>query len=315
MTTAARKTTARKGTRRARPTLTPEERAERIETARAQLAAGVESLLTSEGWKRLIESRQWLRRYSAGNQLMILMQRPDATDVRSLRDWNTAECLIRKGEAGIRIWAPAGRRGAGAAKAEGEQVAPETPEAAPPGTPVRSGPRFILVSVFDRSQLVEPPTVDEALETPELLRGDAPAGLWDGLAKQVAAAGYALERGDCGTANGHTDPVERVVRVREDVDPAQAAKTLAHELAHVLLEHTAAMPGHVREVEAESVACVVASVVGLDSGAYSVPYVAGWAGDVAAVKASAEKVLATADQILTALGVPRPGHGDSGDES
>jgi hypothetical protein len=59
------------------------------------------------------------------------------------------------------------------------------------------------------------------------------------------------------------------------------------------------------EVEAESVAYLVASAHGLDTGAYSFPYVAGWACEVAGVeldqvvRGTATRVLAAAKVVLT----------------
>ena len=58
-------------------------------------------------------------------------------------------------------------------------------------------------------------------------------------------------------------------------------KTLAHEVGHVLLHNpTDATGAHcrgVKEVEAESVAYLVAAAHGLDTCAYTFAYVAGWA--------------------------------------
>lgn|GEM_PF-1999085 len=69
---------------------------------------------------------------------------------------------------------------------------------------------------------------------PTLLAGNAPPELWDSLAAHVAQTGFRLERvrsaADIGGANGVTDFGSRTVQVRSDVSPAQAAKTLAHEL-------------------------------------------------------------------------------------
>ena len=100
----------------------------------------------------------------------------------------------------------------------------------------------------------------------------------------------------------------RTVRVRADVDAAQAVKTLAHEAGHVLLHdpadftlppggagisRTATTPGTptgagattaqcrgVREVEAESVAYLVAATHGLPTDDYTFAYVTGWAAGV-----------------------------------
>ena len=80
------------------------------------------------------------------------------------------------------------------------------------------------MSVFDASQ-VDPPV--QTPPEPTLLRGQAPPGLWDSLAELVDAEGFRLTRGDCGGANGLTDYAGREVRVRADVDDAQAVKTLA----------------------------------------------------------------------------------------
>jgi hypothetical protein len=60
------------------------------------------------------------------------------------------------------------------------------------------------------------------------------------------------------------------------------------------------------ETEAESVAYIVAAVFELDSTAYSVPYVAGWAGttpeDVAAtIKATGNRVMTAIKAILAAV--------------
>jgi hypothetical protein len=46
-----------------------------------------------------------------------------------------------------------------------------------------------------------------------------------------------LGRGDIGSANGVTHYGARTVTVRTDVDDAQACKTLAHELSHILCNH------------------------------------------------------------------------------
>src|SRR5207302_3022950 len=127
---------------------------------------------------------------------------------------------------------------------------------------------------------------------PELLSGEAPAVLWDSLATQVASAGFTVERGDCGGANGVTDYSTKTVTVRADVEPAQAVKTLAHELAHVLLHDGSGYGKGCRgraEVEAESVAFLVLTTTGIDAESYSFAYVARWSDG------KPERVAETAD--------------------
>ncbi len=160
---------------------------------------------------------------------------------------------------------------------------------------------FRVAHVFDISQTDGDPLPDVA---PELLTGQGPAGLWDDLAAQVAGHGYTLERGDCSGANGFTDPARRVVRVRADVDDAQAVKTLAHELGHLECGHVEDLPTYLTcrgrcEVEAESVAYVVAAAHGLDASGYTFAYVAGWSGgDLTCVRQAAETVTRAARTIL-----------------
>lgn len=230
-------------------TLTPEERKERLRVAHQQLAESVARLMTAEGWQTAMERRAWMRRYSFKNFMLILQQCPGATDVRSLREWNAADRHVRKGEHAIRIWAPSIRKQNPAATAPGDETGDDDED--------RVTVRFILVSVFDVSQTEGTPLPRSALADyrPELLSGAAPGGLWDALTVQVREHGFTIERGDCGGSNGRTIWGARTVRVRDDVDGAQAAKTLAHELAHIELGHEhRPETRRVREVEAESVA-------------------------------------------------------------
>ena len=142
---------------------------------------------------------------------------------------------------------------------------------------------------------------------PVLLVGQAPAGLWDALEGQVLGHGYTVHRGDTGRANGWTDPASRTVRVSGAVDDAQAVKTLIHELAHIEAGHVADLPTYLTcrgrcEVEAESVAYVVATAQGMHASGYSFAYVAGWAGpDLSIVRQAADTVTQTARRILTPL--------------
>jgi hypothetical protein len=83
-------------------------------------------------------------------------------------------------------------------------------------------------------------------------------------------------------------------------------KTLAHELAHVFLHQPGQVDYHANrprcEAEAESVAFLVCSELGLATGGYSFSYVATWAnGDMHVVTAAADKALACAREILEAI--------------
>ncbi|HEU0089027.1 MAG TPA: hypothetical protein VFQ77_15495 [Pseudonocardiaceae bacterium] len=297
MSTTSKTATSRKS----RYSLSPEERAERIAAARQQLLDGIDILMTADGWQQLITSRAWLRRYSLNNLIMILQQCPEATDVRPMSEWRQlGYSYMRKGTHKIKIWKPTFR------PVEPTEDTGET--AQNPGdqqSAQQALAGFVLVPVVDVSQLQQPPGRERpSIPAPIELQGDAPTGLWDGVTAQIRSRGYTVERGDCGTAYGRTIFPERRVIVRDGVEPAQAAKTLTHELAHILCDHESRVtstPRPLREVEAESVACIVATACGLDTLSYSVPYVAGWARDRDTARESAERVLTVADTILAHL--------------
>ncbi len=272
-----------------------------------QMSDGVAALVDSEGWRAMLDTAAKFHSYSLGNLLLIGGQAPQATRVAGFRSWQSVGRQVRKGERGIAILAPCTDRPKTADRAEPAAPAGQEPTTTSGGVAPDAGGKqqvrgFRAVHVFDLSQTEGAPLPDVA---PALLVGQAPAGLWKDLASQVAGHGYALERGDCGGANGYTDPSRRVVRVRDDIDDAQAVKTLIHELGHLECGHVVDLTTYATcrgrcEVEAESVAYVVAAAHGLDAGGYSFAYVAGWAGgDLTCVRQAAETVTKAARTILS----------------
>jgi antirestriction protein ArdC len=218
--------------------------------------------------------------------------------VAGYRRWQSLGYQVRRGERGIAVLAPVVTR---------RRPVDDTDEAEHPEV-VHILRGFRVVHVFDISQCDGPPWPEVR---PELLTGAAPTALWDSLAAQVTNAGFAVERGNCGGANGRTDYPARTVTVRPDVDPAQAVKTLAHELAHVLLhdgtEYAVGCRGRA-EVEAESVAFLVLTAAGFSAGSYSFAYVARWSeGESERVAKTADRVITCARAILDRLGIQERG--------
>jgi antirestriction protein ArdC len=264
-------------------------RADRVAELHGQLETAVSELVSGEDWARMLDAAACFHRYSANNVMLIMFQRPDASRVAGYRTWQSVGRQVRKGEHGIAILAPC--------KYKVRLTDPDGMETGEEGWRLGG---FTVEHVFDISQTDGEPIADVR---PDLLTGQAPAGLWDGLARQVKAAGFSLERGDCGGANGRTDFTVRTVRVRDDVDDAQACKTLAHELGHVMLHEGSLFSCRgVVEVEAESLAYIVSAACGLATEGYSLPYVALWAGgDVKKVQDSATRVMTVARTILADL--------------
>jgi hypothetical protein len=272
--------------------------ADRLAAVHAQLLSAVGALVDGPAWRRMLDVAARFHRYSPNNVLLISLQRPDATRVAGYQTWREVGRQVCKGETGIAILAPVTvRRDPEAADTEAADRAQE------PAQRMLRG--FRVTHVFDISQTDGEPLPEVR---PELLGGSAPFGVWEALMDQLEAAGYQFGYADIAPANGRTDHAARTVVLRSDLTGAQSVKTLAHELAHVLLHQPDEMPaGFTRaraEVEAESVAYVVCAAHGLAAGDYTVPYVAGWAGgDRELIQQTTTRVVATAREIL-AIAVP-----------
>ena len=269
-------------------------RTDKLAEAHGRLTRAVEEIVSGEDWQQMLAVAARLHRYSTANVMLIRAQRPDATRVAGYRTWRSLGRQVRKGEKGIAILAPCVYRARPVDDADEER----SPELA------RILRGFTVVHVFDQSQTEGRPIPEVA---PILLEGDAPVALWECLAAQVHAAGFSLSRGDCSPANGRTDFAARTVVVAADLAPAQAAKTLAHELGHILMghdgtEYATGCRGRA-EVEAESVAFLVCSTAQLPTDGYSFPYVAGWANSPEVVRATAEAVIGCARRILDTAGL------------
>jgi hypothetical protein len=249
---------------------------------------------------------------------------PMPTYVAGFRQWLSLNRHVVKGQSGYAILAPVTARFAsstpGTAESWRRLGRGEKPSS---GEVVRSGLVGLKPAhVWDVCQTDGDPIPQTP--HPNLLEGQAPAGLWDGLAEQVIARGFLLRlvsnAAAIGGANGLTDYATCEVSVRMDVDDAARVKTLAHELGHVMLHGPgnadAGMHRGIAEVEAESLALMVGAAHGLDTSSYTVPYVSSWASSVAGrspvevVQSTAQRVQAVAATILDLLNTAQVGDGN-----
>ena len=271
-----------------------------------KLSDGILALNDPQAWRAWLKFSSQFHRYSFGNSLLIMLQDPQATHVAGYQAFKAMGRQVRRGETGIKVLAPITRR---------------EPRLDDTGQPVRDDQGRVLhrtqvvatkpVTVFDIRQTDGPPLPDPKIGEATLLTGQAPVGLWDRLQGLLEQRGFDVRRGaDLGGPNGYTDFDRRLVVVRDDVDDAQAVKTLAHEAGHVLLHQDQGSREcrGIAEVEAESVAYMVTSAHGLDSSQYTFNYVAGWAlnavtedRDLADIlRSTGQRVIGAADLILQA---------------
>lgn len=273
---------------------------EKLSAFQGELERGVEGLREDENWKKYLNTMTKFHRYSPSNQLLISLQRPDATLVAGFRRWGDVGRHVKKGERGIGILAPKMRW-------VDEKDAAGNPRVGDDGKPkkrqVVTG--FTTATVFDVSQTDGEPIPEGARK----LSKEPPEGFTDDLTAAIEAHGYEVAYEKIpGSANGYTTlrGPKRVV-IDEGLSPGQRAKTLAHELGHIEMGHTDPNnsgeyhEGHggrrgAMEVEAESFSYVLCRANGMDAeetGGYSYAYVGGWSGgggDVEVVRQAAENV-------------------------
>ena len=194
----------------------------RREALADQLAEGITALTQSAEWQAYLDAQARFHRYSFGNTLLIMRQCPAATQVASYRKWQEMGRQVRKGEHGLWIWAPCTRKAT--ADDDGEDE------------PKRMLSGFRPVPVFDVSQ-----TDGEDLpEVVHLLDGEDEDGIFGRLAAVAGGMGWTVQRtpevdGHPG-ANGLCDHKARVLTVASARSPLQQVKTLAHEMAHAILQ-------------------------------------------------------------------------------
>ena len=89
------------------PKAAAEARKAEMDEITTKLEKGVKDIFTTEGYKDYLNFCAKLPRYSVNNQILIMLQRPDATMCQSFTGWKDMNRFVRKGEKGIRILAPA----------------------------------------------------------------------------------------------------------------------------------------------------------------------------------------------------------------
>jgi len=245
-----------------------------LDTLAALLDAGHSDQLTA-----MLKAMSRFHKYSWHNVCLIASQRPAATRVAGFQTWRTLGRCVRKGEKGIAILAPiVGRM---------RDNAIDDP---------RTALGFRAAYVFDVAQ-----TDGEPLPAPAEASGD-PGATLDVLTAAICKRGITIERvddlgGALGTSHGGT------IRLLNGLPTALAFTTLVHEYAHELLHHEADRPASrdTRELEAEAVAFVVGTAVGLDTADASRDYIHLYRGDREALSHSLVRIQHTASCILSAI--------------
>lgn len=234
------------------------------------LKEGVKDYFNSDTYKIFLNTMSKLNNYSLNNLYLIVAQKKDASAVASFKAWQKLGRHVLKGQKALKIWAPyqvtrKDEKGQPVLDKKGQEV---------------KDTRFRLVPVFDVSQ-----TDGKALPQPVYeLEGTHQdyANLYRAAKETAAAKGVRLEISkEPMEAHGYYSPTENKIVIRAGMSERETLSTIFHEMAHADLHNPKALEGQKltrtnKELQAESVAYVVANHYGLDTSSYSFGYLANW---------------------------------------
>ena len=249
---------------------------------------GVKAVFQSEKYKEYLKFASKFTDYSARNTLLINLQRPDATLVAAYGKWKQLGRQVERGQTGIEILAPVSYKTNQVLETErpavdefGNQLYnPDGTEKMETVEKPMTGLAFKKVYVFDVSQ-----TSGKELPEPVTeLTGDIDSARKEAVfAALKKVTGIDIQFKDIqGGAKGYYSSIKNEIVIKSGMSDAQTLKTAFHEAAHNLLHDPAKdivtnkSPRNEKEVQAESVAFMVAERLGIDTSEYSFPYIASW---------------------------------------
>lgn len=274
---------------------TPEERAAYNAQKQAEMDEiikrideGVKAVFQSDKYKEYLKFASKFTDYSARNTLLINLQRPDATLVAAYGKWKQLGRQVERGQTGIEILAPVAYKTNQVLETErpavdefGNQLYnPDGTEKMEMVEKPMTGLAFKKVYVFDVSQTSGKELPDPVTE----LTGDIDSSRKEAVfAALKKVTGIDIEFKDIkGGAKGYYSATNNEIVIKSGMSDAQTLKTAFHEAAHNLLHDPAKeivtnkSPRNEKEVQAESVAFMVAERFGIDTSEYSFPYIASW---------------------------------------
>ena len=247
------------------------------------LKEGMKNYLDSEQFKSFLDTMSKFHNYSLNNIHLLKMQNPNVSHVASFNKWKTDfERTVKKGSKALKIWVPYQVKTKISANQNELSFSPSENGMEEKEVTVT---RFKLGNVFDVSQTEGkelPKAINEltgSVKDYEDLYRAAKAVSMD---NQVPISFEDIKRE---SANGYYSPDENRIVISKGLKGQEhILKTIFHEMAHSDLHRgTNAQYGddqyRKQELQAESIAYVVANHFGFDTSSYSFGYLAIWAKD------------------------------------
>ncbi|HFI0543503.1 TPA: PBECR4 domain-containing protein, partial [Streptococcus suis] len=242
------------------------------------LKDGIKEYLDSDKYKDYLTKMSQLNNYSSRNLRLILAQQPTASQVASFKQWKeTFGRHVKKGEKALRIFVPITY----IKKDENNQPILDKDGKPEIGTTFR-----LKAAVFDVSQTDGKELPKAVSDVKDQLTDQDYGNLYRTLMtiaknNHVSVRFEELEE----SRKGYYDTVNhQIVLNKVGMNKSQLIKTFLHETAHSELHHKDhsqkdQLTRSTAELQAESVAYVVASYYGLDTSNYSFGYLASWSQD------------------------------------
>lgn len=272
-----------------------------VKAWKAQLVAQAEQqilkLTDSDQFKKYLNTLAKFHRYSARNIDLIYAQNPQATQVAGFKQWQTAfNRTVNRGEKAIRIAAPIIKKLTPAEKKRldttderaivGYRYLPVFDVSQTSGEPVLSAKDFVKENLADHQNVTSLYNAfkDYLNQQTDLKVSEVPLATLNG-------------------AKGYFQPsTNEIVIGGDEPDNALKLKTLYHEYAHSQLHGLKSAfkdrPRAYQETQAEAVAYVAMQNIGVDTGNYSLGYVATWAKDKAVIHSALSEIQQVSNKVI-----------------
>ena len=268
---------------------------ERLKDLGEKIEAGIREVFDSGKYAEYLKVMSRFPTYSVNNQMLIRLQRPNATKVAGYNKWQQFERHVKRGEHGITIIAPTPYK----KKIEEQKLDPDTkaPVLDANGKVVMEEkeieiPTFRPIKVFDYAQTEGKPLPQLAADLfgnvqhyeafMEALRRTSPVPL------TIEAMQDNMD--------GFFSPTAQRIAIRQGMSEVQTVCACIHEMTHATLhnyekqrmeaaagdpskEPPKPKPHQIEEIEAESTSYMVCQYFGIETGENSFGYVASYCKD------------------------------------